>query len=45
MYELKEPTDNILDLLIHIAKIKNKIRIQKGFDNTNKKVYDIDSAG
>lgn len=30
---------------MHIAKSKNKTKIQRGFDNSVKKVYDIDAVG
>ena len=45
IYGLKEPTDDILELLLHIDKTKNKTKLQRGFDNSVKKVYDIDSVG
>lgn len=43
-YGLNEPTDDILDILIQIAKIKKNFKIHKGFDNTVKKMYDIETA-
>ena len=43
-YGLKEPTDKILDLLVHIAKANNKIAKVKGFANDSKKMYDIDGV-
>ncbi|CAF0968459.1 unnamed protein product [Brachionus calyciflorus] len=44
-YNLEVPSDNILEVLLHIAKSKSKIKQLKGFDNSNKKIYDIDAAG
>ena len=43
-YGLNEPTDDILDILIQIAKIKKNFKIHKGFYNTVKKMYDIETA-
>lgn len=44
-YGLKEPCDNIFEVLLHIAKTKNKIKIKKEYDNSTKKIFDIDGAG
>ena len=35
----------MLDVLLHIAKTQKKIKLQRGFDNSMKKVYDIDAVG
>ncbi len=43
-YGLEQPSDNIFDVLLHIAKTQKKIKLLKGFDNSIKKVYDIDAV-
>jgi hypothetical protein len=44
-YELENPSDNILDVLLHIAKARKITKQMKGFDSSTKKVYDIDAVG
>ncbi len=44
-YGLEEPSDDIFNVLIHIAKSKKIYKTHKGFDNSVKKMYDIDAAG
>jgi hypothetical protein len=42
-YSLKEPSDHIIDVLVEIAKLKNKTKIIKSA-NSMKKVYDIEAV-
>lgn len=42
---MQEPSDVILDVLLHIAKVKNRVKEMRGFDSSRKKVYDIDASG
>ncbi len=44
-YGLNGPSDNILEVLLHIAKSKTIVKQMKGYDSSTKKVYDIDAAG
>jgi hypothetical protein len=44
-YDLKEPSDDILDVLINISIVKKKIKLHRGFDSKISKMYDIDAAG
>ena len=44
-YELPEPSDNITDVLLHIAKKHKKIIVSGGFGNRPQRVYDIDGTG
>ena len=41
-YDLKEPSDNIGEILLHIAKSKSMVKNFSGFDGKNKRVYDLD---
>ena len=45
VYGLKEPTDNIFEVLIQMAKLYKKYKSHKGFDNTLKTIFDIDACG
>ena len=40
-YGLAEPSDSILDLLIHIAKTRKKTKTHKAADGSLKLVYDV----
>lgn len=42
---MNEPTDKILDVLIHMAKKHKKYKSHRGMDNRVKKIYDIDTVG
>lgn len=44
LYGLKEPSDRIFDVLLHIAKTKNKTKMMSGLDSSLKKVYDIEAS-
>lgn len=44
-YGLSEPSDSIFDVLLHIAKTKNRTKMMRGFDSSLKKVYDIEECG
>jgi len=44
-YGLSEPSDDIFDVLLHIAKTKNKTKQMRGFDSSVKKIYDIEASG
>ena len=42
---MKEPNDKILDVLLHIAKLRNRTKEMRGFDKSRKRIYDIEASG
>lgn len=44
-FQLQEPSDQIFDVLLSIAKAKKLIKEIKGPNSGLKKVYDVDAAG
>ncbi len=45
LYGLTEPSDDILDVLIAVAKKHKQYKVHRGMDNVQKQIYDIDTAG